>query len=106
MKCKQSLALLLAGAMLLPANAFAADLSQFKDFPNDWSSKSLERAIDDGLLNGSNGQINAKGLLTRAQLAAIVARAFGAVQLQGRSAECMVLQRYGQGCSDAGFPGR
>lgn len=80
MKCKQSLALLLAGALLLPANAFAADLSQFKDFPNDWSSKSLERAIDDGLLNGSNGQINAKGLLTRAQLAAIVARAFGAVK--------------------------
>ncbi len=80
MKCKQSLALLLAGAMLLPANAFAADLSQFKDFPNDWSSQSLERAIDDGLLNGSNGQINAKGLLTRAQMAAIVARAFGAVK--------------------------
>lgn len=80
MKCKQSLALLLAGAMLLPANAFAADLSQFKDFPNDWSSKSLERAIDDGLLNGSNGQINAKGLLTRAQMAAIVARAFGATK--------------------------
>lgn len=80
MKCKQSLALLLAGAMLLPANAFAADLSQFKDFPNDWSSKSLERAIDDGLLNGSNGQINAKGLLTRAQMAAIVARAFGAAK--------------------------
>ena len=79
-KCKQSLALLLAGAMLLPANAFAADLSQFKDFPNDWSSKSLERAIDDGLLNGSNGQINAKGLLTRAQMAAIVARAFGAAK--------------------------
>ena len=80
MKCKQSIALLLAGAMLLPANAFAADLSQFKDFPNDWSSQSLERAIDDGLLNGSNGQINAKGLLTRAQMAAIVARAFGAVK--------------------------
>lgn len=79
-KCKQSLALLLAGALLLPANAFAADLSQFKDFPNDWSSKSLERAIDDGLLNGSNGQINAKGLLTRAQMAAIVARAFGATK--------------------------
>ena len=80
MKCKQSLALLLAGAMLLPANAFAADLSQYKDFPNDWSSQSLERAIDDGLLNGSNGQIDAKGLLTRAQMAAIVSRAFGAAK--------------------------
>ncbi len=80
MKCKQSLALLLAGAMLLPANAFAADLSQYKDFPNDWSSRSLERAIDDGLLNGSNSMIDAKGLLTRAQMAAIVSRAFGAAK--------------------------
>lgn len=80
MKCKNTIAMVLAGAMLLPANAFAADLSQFKDFPNDWSSKSLERAIDDGLLNGSNGMIDAKGLLTRAQMAAIVSRAFGAAK--------------------------
>ena len=66
--------------MLLPSNAFAADLSQYKDFPNDWSAKSLEQAIDDGLLNGSNGMIDAKGLLTRAQMAAIVSRAFGAAK--------------------------
>lgn len=72
--------MVLAGAMLLPSNAFAADLSQYKDFPNDWSAKSLEQAIDDGLLNGSNGMIDAKGLLTRAQMAAIVSRAFGAAK--------------------------
>lgn len=66
--------------MLLPSNAFAADLSQYKDFPNDWSAKSLEQAIDDGLLNGSNGMIDAKGLLTRAQMAAIVSRSFGAAK--------------------------
>lgn len=78
MKCKNTIAMVLAGAMLLPSNAFAADLSQYKDFPNDWSAKSLEQAIDDGLLNGSNGMIDAKGLLTRAQMAAIVSRAFGA----------------------------
>ena len=66
--------------MLLPSNAFAADLSQYRDFPNDWSAKSLEQAIDDGLLNGSNGMIDAKGLLTRAQMAAIVSRAFGAAK--------------------------
>lgn len=78
MKCKNTIAMVLAGAMLLPTNAFAADLSQYKDFPSDWSAKSLEQAIDDGLLNGSNGMIDAKGLLTRAQMAAIVSRAFGA----------------------------
>ena len=72
--------MVLAGAMLLPNNAFAADLSQYKDFPNDWSAKSLEQAIDDGLLNGSNGMIDAKGLLTRAQMAAIVSRSFGAAK--------------------------
>lgn len=80
MKCKNTIAMALAGAMLLPSNAFAADLSQYRDFPNDWSAKSLEQAIDDGLLNGSNGMIDAKGLLTRAQMAAIVSRAFGAAK--------------------------
>jgi major membrane immunogen (membrane-anchored lipoprotein) len=79
-KCKNTIAMVLAGAMLLPSNAFAADLSQYRDFPNDWSAKSLEQAIDDGLLNGSNGMIDAKGLLTRAQMAAIVSRAFGAAK--------------------------
>lgn len=80
MKCKNTIAMVLAGAMLLPNNAFAADLSQYKDFPNDWSAKSLEQAIDNGLLNGSNGMIDAKGLLTRAQMAAIVSRSFGAAK--------------------------
>ena len=80
MKCKNTIAMVLAGAMLLPSNAFAADLSQYKDFPNDWSAKSLEQAIDDGLLNGSNSMIDAKGLLTRAQMAAIVSRSFGAAK--------------------------
>ena len=39
-----------------------------------------KRQIDDGLLNGSNGMIDAKGLLTRAQMAAIVSRSFGAAK--------------------------
>ena len=41
MKCKKTLALVLAGTMLLPSGAFAADLSRFNDFPNDWSSGAL-----------------------------------------------------------------
>ena len=80
MKCKNTFALVLAGAMLRPSKALAADMSQYRVFPNDWSAKSLEQAIDDGLLNGSNGMIDAKGLLTRAQMAAIVSRAFGAAK--------------------------
>lgn len=80
MKCKKTLALVLAGTMLLPSGAFAADLSRFNDFPNDWSSNALEKAVDHGLLNGSNGKIDGQGLLTRAQMAAIVSRAFGAAK--------------------------
>ena len=33
---KRTLAMLLAGAMLLPANAFAASPEDFTDFPTDW----------------------------------------------------------------------
>ena len=77
MKKKQTLALLLAGAMLVP-NAFAASPEDFHDFPTDWSAAGLRSAVRNGLLNGSNGEIDGNGMLTRAQLAAIVNRAFGA----------------------------
>ena len=50
----------------------------FHDFPTDWSAAGLRSAVQNGLLNGSNGEIDGNGLLTRAQLAAIVNRAFGA----------------------------
>lgn len=78
MNKKRTLAMLLAGAMLLPANAFAASPEDFTDFPTDWSAAGLRSAIQNGLLNGSNGQINSSGLLIRAQMAAIVNRAFAA----------------------------
>lgn len=70
--------MLLAGAMLLPANAFAASPEDFTDFPTDWSAAGLRSAVQNGLLNGSNGQINSSGLLIRAQMAAIINRAFAA----------------------------
>ena len=77
MKKKQTLALLLAGAMLVP-NAFAASPEDFHDFPTDWSAAGLRSAVDNGLLNGANGRIDGSGLLTRAQMAAIINRAFAA----------------------------
>ena len=67
MNKKRTLAMLLAGAMLLPANAFAASPEDFTDFPTDWSAAGLRSAVQNGLLNGSNGQINSSGLLIRAQ---------------------------------------
>lgn len=78
MNKKRTLAMLLAGAMLLPANAFAASPEDFTDFPTGWSAAGLRSAVQNGLLNGSNGQINSSGLLIRAQMAAIVNRAFAA----------------------------
>lgn len=78
MNKKRTLAMLLAGAMLLPANAFAASPEDFTDFPTDWSAAGLRSAVQNGLLNGSNGQINSSGLLIRTQMAAIVNRAFAA----------------------------
>ena len=78
MNKKRTLAMLLAGAMLLPANAFAASPEDFTDFPTDWSAAGLRSAVQNGLLNGSNGEINGSGKLIRAQMAAIVNRAFAA----------------------------
>lgn len=78
MNKKQTLAMLLAGAMLLPTNAFAASADDFSDFPSDWSAAGLRHAVDNGLLNGANGRIDGAGLLTRAQMAAIINRAFAA----------------------------
>ena len=84
MNKKRTLAMLLAGAMLLPANAFAASPEDFTDFPTDWSAAGLRSAVQNGLLNGSNGQINSPGLLIRAQMAAIVNRAFAARKTANR----------------------
>ena len=69
----------LIAALVLPSAAFGATSSDFKDFPDDWSSVALENALDNGLIAGNpNGEINAQGTLTRAQMAAIMSRAFGA----------------------------
>ena len=54
----------------------------FSDMPNDWSKEAIEHAVSNGLLNGYQGEeglyINPKGTLTRAEMATIANRAFGA----------------------------
>ena len=78
---KKVLSLVLSASMvssMLPAMAYAADgTTTFPDMPNDWSTTALQSAIDNGLLNGIDGKIAASENLTRAQMAAIVTRAFG-----------------------------
>lgn len=78
---KQVLSLALSATMLasmLPKPAFAADNTiTFPDMPSDWSTQALQNAVNNGLLNGIDGKIAAGENLTRAQMAAIVTRAFG-----------------------------
>lgn len=52
----------------------------FSDMPEDWSTQALQNAIENGLLTGFDGKIMPKDKLTRAQMATIINRAFGATQ--------------------------
>ncbi|NLM84376.1 MAG: S-layer homology domain-containing protein [Clostridiales bacterium] len=60
--------------MLMPAAAAAS----FPDMPSDYSREALEAAVENGLLKGTDGKILPNENLTRAQMAAIIVRAFGA----------------------------
>ncbi|MBV1759229.1 MAG: BMP family ABC transporter substrate-binding protein [Dethiosulfatibacter sp.] len=51
---------------------------RFSDMPDDWSTEALEKAVENGLITGSDGLIKPKDPLTRAQMATIINRAFGA----------------------------
>jgi hypothetical protein len=68
--------------MLLTAAGAASALSEadFTDIPDDWSHDAIAAAIDNGLLQGDGGKINPQGTMTRAQMAAMYVRAFGATK--------------------------
>ena len=74
---KKAAALVLAMVMVLSlANmALAAD---FEDMPTDWSADAVQSAVANGLLSGKDGKIAASDNLTRAEMATIITRAFGA----------------------------
>lgn len=87
MKSKKRMALLLIMTLLLgmvpwgqPARAVT--ISDFVDMPSDWSTDALEKAVNNGLISGfqeyGKWTIKPSANLTRAQMAAIVNRAFGA----------------------------
>lgn len=78
---KKTFSVLLSGVLLAATvlGASAVSPSDFSDMPNDWSTPALTAAIENGLLSGSDGKILPKDYLTRAQMATIIVRAFGAV---------------------------
>jgi hypothetical protein len=82
---KKLLAILLVLVMtvgLFPSIAGAATSgeTQFSDMPNNWATEALESAVENGLLQGSDGKILPNTPLTRAQMATIIVRAFRATQ--------------------------
>ena len=85
-KCLASLmaVCLLLGLAVLPASGAAAD---YPDLPPEgvWSHDALTAAVDNGLLRGTDGKLLPDGLLTRSQMAAVINRAFGAVEKAGLS---------------------
>ena len=52
----------------------------FEDMPDDWSTKALQSAVDNGLLAGDNNKLLPKNNLTRAQMATVLVRALGATE--------------------------
>ena len=64
-------------AMLASPVSALADTGNFPDMPNDWSTDALNHAVKSGLLYGIDGKIEPNMKLTKAQLAAIMVRAFG-----------------------------
>ncbi|MGI6575150.1 MAG: GLUG motif-containing protein [bacterium] len=75
---------------MIPATAFADEsvlTYGFADMPNNWSTASLTKAVDNGLLKGyADGNkilIKADAPLKRAEMAAVINRAFGAIKAAG-----------------------
>jgi hypothetical protein len=85
---KKLMALVLSLALLLttlavPVGAVVGGevtktVSQFSDMPDDWSTIALQNAVKNGLLQGDGDKILPAQNLTRAQMATVINRAFGA----------------------------
>ena len=79
MKKNKVIASVLTASMVMSSvPAWAVSASDFPDMPQNWSTAALTKAVDNGLLAGIDGKICADEYLTRAQMAAIMVRAFGA----------------------------
>ncbi len=83
---KRSMSILLVLAMFCFMTVPVSSATEFSDMPNDWSTPALQNAVGNGLIIGDGGMIRPDDNMTRAQMAAIVNRAFGAVEKASLSA--------------------
>ena len=80
-KFRRALAALLVFLMVMQPAAFAASVTDFLDFPSDWSKDAMTAAVENGLYIGNESKLIQPGkALTRAELAAFITRAFGATR--------------------------
>ncbi|WP_027400072.1 S-layer homology domain-containing protein [Anaerovorax odorimutans] len=77
---KKIFTIVLSLAMIITTFTTAVFASDITDIPNNWSKTALENAVSNGLLKGNKGKLMPKENLTRAQMAAIVNRAFGTIE--------------------------
>lgn len=83
---RKALAALLAVIIAIGAIPFAAvsaeqqnSVAALVDFPMGWSHAAMTEAVENGIIHGyEDNTVRPKGLLTRAEMAAIITRAFGA----------------------------
>ena len=81
MKKILALAMTLSMLICMLPTAYAVQ-SEFTDMPEEgyWSHDALQAAVDNGLMQGNGGRLNPRSYLTRAQMAAMINRAFGATE--------------------------
>ncbi len=82
---RKLISILLSFCMVLPVLSVlplsaAAGKTGFSDMPaeNYWSYQAIASALENGLLQGDSGKLRPRESLTRAELAAVLNRAFGA----------------------------
>ncbi len=82
---KSAIAMLMVVAMLfVSAAAAGTTLSDFSDAPaeGNWMYNGLKIAVENGIMNGTDGKLNPTGSLTRAQMIAMVVRVLGASEMK------------------------
>ena len=85
MQIKKRLLALLLTCILLASSGLTGVAAESQDYPDiagHWAETSLRRAASNGWINGDGSGLKPDGSLTRAELAAIVRRIFGASQLE------------------------
>ncbi len=76
---RKATSLLLVLMMLVSMVPAVFATSSFTDFPTGWSAEAMQAAVDNGLIQGKgNSKIEPQAMLTRAEAATIINRAFGA----------------------------